>query len=67
MFKKIVKKALKNFLPTKYNSVNKNPKFSKLNEKDISERIKKFQKILGLDKKLECKLLSEKTIYIKGL
>ena len=67
MLKKIAKKVLKNFLPIKYNSVNKNPKFSKLDEKDISERIKKFQQILGLDKKLECKLLSEKTIYIKSL
>ena len=67
MLKKIAKKVLKNFLPIKYNSVNKNPKFSKLDEKDISERIKKFQQILGLDKKLECKFLSEKTIYIKSL
>jgi len=67
MFKKITKKALRSLLPDKFNSVNKNPKFPDLDQHDIDERIKKFQNILGLSKKLECKFLSKKTIYIKCL
>jgi surface carbohydrate biosynthesis protein len=67
MLKKIIKKALRSLLPEKFNSVNKNPKFSDLDQHDINERIKKFQKILGLSTKIECKLLSKKTIHIKCL
>ena len=66
-FKKIFSTALKQLLPVKFKSVNQNPKFPNLDQLDITERIKKFQLILGLDKKLECKLISEKTIYIKQL
>jgi len=67
MFKKIAKKVLRYLLPDKFNSVNKNPKFPDLNQHDVNEKIKKFQHILGLRKKLECKILSEKTIHIKCL
>ena len=67
MFKKIIKNALRSLLPEKFNSVNKNPKFPDLDQNDINERIKKFQKILGLSKKVECKFLSKKTIHIKCL
>tara|TARA_Y100000389_G_scaffold169171_1_gene175241 strand:+ start:2154 stop:3524 length:1371 start_codon:yes stop_codon:yes gene_type:complete len=67
MLKKTSKNVLKRLLPVKFNSTNKNPKFIQLNQNDISERIKKFEKILGLSKKLDCKLLSEKTISIKSL
>ena len=67
MLKKTSKNVLKRLLPVKFNSINKNPKFIQLDQNDISERIKKFEKILGLSKKLDCKLLSEKTISIKSL
>jgi len=67
MFKKTTKKALRSLLSNKFNSVNKNPKFPDLDQHDIDERIKKFQNILGLSKKLECKFLSKKTIHIKCL
>ena len=66
MFKKTIKKVLKRLLPVKFNSINKNPKFTQLDQQDVSERIKKFEHILGLSKKLECKLLSKKTIYIRS-
>ncbi len=67
VLKKTIKKIVGNFIPNKYISVNKNSKFSKLNENDISKRIKKFQHILGLSEKIELKLLSEKTILIQKL
>lgn len=67
MLKKSTKKILRRLLPMRLNSIDKNPKFIELDQNDISERIKKFENILGLSKKLECKLLSEKTIYIRSL
>ena len=67
MFKKTTKKILRRLLPVKFNSTNKNPKFNQLDQHDVREKIKKFQHILGLSKKLECKLLSDKTIYIRSL
>mgnify|MGYP007000152349 CR=1 len=67
MFKKITKKILRSLFPDKFNSENKNPKFSDLDQNDIDQRIKKFQNILGLNKNLECKFLSKKTIHIKCL
>ena len=66
MLKKMIKKMLKHLLPVKLNVENNNPKFTQLEHHDISERVKKFEHILGLSKKLECKLLSEKTIYIRS-
>ena len=67
VLKKIIKKILNHFISNKYISVNKNTKFSNLDENDISERIKKFQNILGLKEKIELRLLSEKTVLIKKL
>ncbi len=67
MFKKITKKTLRSLFPDKFNSANKNPKFSDLDQHDIDQRIKKFQNILSLSKNLECKFLSKKTIHIKCL
>jgi hypothetical protein len=34
-------------------------------ENDICARVSRLQHILGIEKKLECKLLSNKTILIK--
>jgi len=57
---KIVRKLFPN--KPKSTSVEKIPS---LNESDIRERVNRFQHILGIEKKLECKLLSNKTILIK--
>lgn len=64
-FKKKIKKILKSFLPNRFKHIDKNPKFSDLNQCVINEKIKKFQKILGLRNNVECDLLSKKTIYIR--
>jgi len=64
-FKQIIKKVLKHLFQVKSSSVNKNLKFPSLDKHDINERVKKFQHILGIREKLECKLLSERTIHIK--
>ena len=66
-FKQLIKVALKSLSIIRSNSLNKNLKFPPLNKHDINKRIKKFESILGIKEKLECKLLSEKTILIKRL
>ena len=63
-FKKLIKKILT------IKRVSKNitkDKFETLNKEDISERVKKFQQILNIKEKLECEVLSEKTILIRRL
>ena len=65
--KRITAKLLKRLSSSKINSTNKNSKFPELNQYEINEKIKKFQHILGINKKIECKLLTKKTIHIKCL
>ena len=67
MFRKTAKKLLSHFFPHRFTNENKNAKFLKLNEKDLIEKIKTFQQILGLSDKIEIELLSEKTVYMKKI
>ena len=60
----ILKIASKLF-PNKFKPVKKNHKFSPLDANDVSLRVSRLQQILGIDKKLECKYLSDRTILIK--
>lgn len=66
-YKKKFKNLIKKFFLIKSISKNIEPKFQVLNKDDISERVKKFQQILNINEKLECEVLSEKTILIKRL
>ena len=42
-----------------------NFKFPSLDRHDICERVNRLKNVLGIDEKIECKLLSERTILIK--
>ena len=42
-----------------------NFKFPSLKKEDVCERINRLKHILGIDEKIECKLLSDRTILIK--
>ena len=66
-YKKKFKNLIKQFFLIKNISKNIEPKFQVLNKDDISERVRKFQQILNINEKLECEVLSEKTILIKRL
>ncbi len=44
-----------------------NQKFPPLNISEINKNIKKFQNILKINKKIECQLLSDRTIIIRSL
>ena len=64
-FKRMVGKVLKKLFPSRFGSYKENYKFPSLNIHDISKRINSLRRVLGIDEKLECKLLSERTILIK--
>lgn len=64
-FRESAARLLKKFFPTRFGKNKKSYKFTSLSEEDISKRISKLQNILGIDKRLECKLLSDRTILIK--
>ncbi len=64
-FKNIFKRLLKEFFLKKIIENNKNSKFSKLNKQDLDKKLEKLKNILRISHKIECKLLSDKTILIK--
>tara|TARA_B100001063_G_scaffold240589_1_gene265826 strand:- start:229 stop:990 length:762 start_codon:yes stop_codon:yes gene_type:complete len=63
--KRALSKIVTKLFPNKSKIVNENDKFPPFDENDISERVSRFQHTLKIEKKLECKLLSNKTILIK--
>ncbi len=67
---KLIGNLLRKLFPARFGNLGyrkKNSKFPALDKIDISERIKKLQQILKIDKKIECKLISERTIIVKCL
>lgn len=59
------RKILAAVFPNNSKNVNDNFKFPPLDENDIRSRLSRLQNILGLKKKIECKLISDRTIFIK--
>ena len=55
--------SLKRF--SNFGSESNDPKFPPLDINEISKKISKLKIILKIDKKIECKLVSERTIVIK--
>ena len=62
--KKEFKRAAKKFI-NKIKNSKENYKFPSLIEKDIVIKVKKLKNILGIEREIYCKLLSERTILIK--
>ena len=56
---------LKKIFPNKFGHYKTNHKFPPLDKNDINERISKLQKIIGINQKIECNFLSDRTILIK--
>jgi len=65
--KDMIGRYLRKLHPVKFSDFREDFKFSPLKKKDISTRVAKLQNTLGIDGKLECKLLSERTILIRKL
>ncbi len=64
-FVEVLRKIVGRLFPSKFIPFKENQKFPPLNEKEICAKVKRFQKILGLKKKIKCTLLSDKTILLK--
>ena len=65
-FKRGLQKIMKKLFPNKFKPIKENNKFPPFDNNDIHARVSRFQHVLGVEKKLECKLLSNKTILIKS-
>ncbi len=65
-FKTVIKKLASRLFPKVIKSVEENHKFPPLDQKDIQERVYRLQNILGIEKKLKCRIISERTILIKN-
>ncbi len=69
-FNRLIGDVLKKLFPIRFGklgSQKEKSKFPPLNKDDICERVIKLKQILQIDKKIECKLISERTIVIKCL
>ena len=58
-------KFKRKIFPSKFELYKEIDKFPKLEKHDICERVKRLQHVLGIDEKIECNLLSNRTILIK--
>ena len=58
-------RSLRKFFPARFDRFREDYKFKILDKVDITERVSKLQKKLGIDKKLKCELLSSRTILIR--
>lgn len=63
--KVFVRERLRNALSRKFAKMNENYKFPPLDGDDISERIRRLQHTLGINKPIECKLLSARAVLIR--
>ncbi len=64
-FNGMIRRILGNLSSDKIGPKKGNFKFPSLNREDICKRVDRLQQILGINEKIECKLLSERTILIK--
>lgn len=63
--KRLILKTMAKIFPYKFKPFKKNYKSMPFDEKDVSERVNRLQRMLKIKDKIECKFLSEKTILIK--
>ena len=64
-FRRLVGKFKRKLSPSRFGSYKENHKFPLLKKHDIFERVKRLQHVLGIEEKIECKLLSDRTILVK--
>lgn len=64
-FRGIIGKILRGFSIGKFGPNKKNHKFPPLNKNEVYKKFNKLKEITGINEKLECKLLAERTILIR--
>lgn len=57
--------TLRKAFPGKFEPAKENYKFPSMDAADISERVKRLQRVLGIHRELECKLLSDRAVLIR--
>lgn len=65
-FKGALHKVATKLLPNYFKSTKENNKFPALDENDICGRVSRLRQILKIEKKIECKLISERSILIRS-
>ena len=65
-FKKVPLKIISKLFPKVFKLKGDNHKFPPLEESDIQARVNRLQILLGIKKKLKCKMLSDRTVLIKN-
>ena len=63
----MIGQSLRKLYPARFSNFREDFKFPPLNKDDIFGKVSRLQNILGIDKKLDCKLLTRRTILIKSL
>ena len=66
-FNGMIGRMLKRISTSKFRAERRNFKFPSLDRRDICGRVNRLRDILGIDEKIVCELLSERTILIKRL
>ena len=64
-FNGMIGRVLKRLSSSKFSAEKRNFKFPSLDRHDICERVNRLKSVLRIDEKIECKLISERTILIK--
>ena len=65
--KQMIGKFLRKFFPKKFSNFRDDLKFDPLNKDDILGKVSRLKNILGIEKKLVCKLLTKRTILIRSI
>ena len=66
-FRHMIGRYLRKFFPLRYLNFREDFKFPPLDKDDIFDKVTRLKNALGIEKKLECKLLSKRTILIRRL
>ena len=66
-YTRVPRRILGKMFPKKFKTFKENHKFPPINKNYISERISRLQKLLSIEEKIECKILSDRTILIKKI
>lgn len=63
--RRMVGMTLRKAFPGKFEPAKEDYKFPPMDAADISERVKRLQRVLGIHRELECKLLSDRAVLIR--
>lgn len=64
---RVSRNILGKLFPKKFKHISENYKFPSFDENDIRKRVDRLQSLLGIEKKLECKFFSDRTLLIKEI